>query len=80
MKLTTNHEIYLCSEVLLIEPYQYKHGSKESGGAWQLIADELNAVDRTVADPDRCHGLQETYENCQPKFNMIYKFCFGKNS
>ena len=28
-----------------------------------------------VADPDRCHGLQETYEKCQPKFNTIYKFC-----
>ena len=29
----------------------------------------------TVADPDRCHGFQETYENCQHKFNTIYKFC-----
>ena len=46
MKWTTKHEIYLCREMLLIEPYQYKHGSKESGGAWQLIADEFNAVDR----------------------------------
>ena len=29
----------------------------------------------TVADPERCHGFQETYENCQHKFNTIYKFC-----
>ena len=32
-----------------------------------------------MADPDRCHGLQETYENCQPKFNTKYKFVLGKN-
>ena len=29
----------------------------------------------SVADPDRCHGFQETYENCPHKFNTIYKFC-----
>ena len=28
-----------------------------------------------VADPDRCHGFQETCENCPHKFNIIYKFC-----
>ena len=28
-----------------------------------------------VADPDRCHGFQETYENGPHKFNTIYKFC-----
>ena len=37
-------------------------------------------VNVPVADPDRCHGLQETYENCQPKFNTICKFVLGKNN
>ena len=33
-----------------------------------------------VADPDRCHGFQETYENCPHKFNTIYNFVLGKNN
>ena len=44
-----------------------------------LIADKLTDT-RAVADPDRCHGLQETYENCQLKFNTIYNFFFCKNN
>ena len=32
-----------------------------------------------VADPDRCHGFQETYENSPHKFNII-NFVLGINN
>ena len=32
-----------------------------------------------MADPDRCHGLQETYENCQPNLIQYINFVLRKN-
>ena len=48
----------------------------ESAIIWPESTNAGKLSNRTsVADPDRCHGLHETYEKCQPKFNTIYKFC-----
>ena len=39
----TIHEQYFVRELLLVEPYLHKQGSKERGQAWKLIASNLNS-------------------------------------
>jgi len=36
----------LCREILIEEPYNFKHGSRERGRCWDRIADTLNKVDQ----------------------------------
>ena len=56
------HEEYLVQEVLSIEPYQYKTGTKEEGAAWTLIADNLVA-----------RGLKVTQRSVREKFEKMLK-------
>lgn len=44
MRWTEEHDIVLCREVLVAQPYQYRAKSAERGSAWTSIANELNAV------------------------------------
>ena len=44
MRWTEEHDIVLCREVLVAQPYQYRPKSAERGSAWTSIANELNAV------------------------------------
>ena len=44
MKWTDEHNILLCREVLLLKPYTFKSGTKESGSAWSSVACNLNTV------------------------------------
>ncbi|CAB3991823.1 Hypothetical predicted protein [Paramuricea clavata] len=44
MRWTEEHDIVLCREVLVAQPYQYRPQSAERGSAWTSIANELNAV------------------------------------
>ena len=44
MKWTEKHDIYFCREMLLLRPYQFKPGSKESGNAWSSIASDLGEL------------------------------------
>eukprot|EP00794_Sanderia_malayensis_P009468 gene9468-10455_t len=42
MRWSTQHDILLCKEVLLQEPYNYKVGTRERGQTWDMIANHLN--------------------------------------
>ena len=44
MKWTEKHDILLGRELLLMKPYKYKPGTKESGAAWTSVAEDLNKV------------------------------------
>ena len=44
MRWTETHDILLCREILLMKPYQFKPGTKESGTAWTSVSDDLNAI------------------------------------
>ena len=41
-----NDDIMLCREILLEEPYTFKHGSREKGRCWDRIAEALNKIDK----------------------------------
>ena len=59
----------LCEEVILGQDFMRKHKSAE-----------FDFGGDPVVGPDRCHGFQETYENCQHKFSTIYEFCSWKTT
>ena len=37
-------DVQLCREVLVVEPYKHKKGSRESGQLWTTISDNLNNI------------------------------------
>ena len=46
MSWTARHDILLCREILVDEPYKFKHGSRERGHCWDTIADHLNQMSK----------------------------------
>ena len=44
MVWTERHDVLLCREALLVEPYAHKQGSRERGNAWDMISSELNSI------------------------------------
>ncbi|XP_065067933.1 histone-lysine N-methyltransferase, H3 lysine-79 specific-like [Rhopilema esculentum] len=41
---TEEHNIMLCREVLVVEPYKFKLGSRERGHCWDTVAKNLNGL------------------------------------
>lgn len=41
-----NHKVAFLREILVLEPYQHKIGSKERGTAWASVAENLNQSDQ----------------------------------
>ena len=49
---STNHDMLLCREILVVEPYRFKVGTRERGQAWDKVSCALNLVEglRFVVD------------------------------
>ena len=68
MEWSEKHNIALCREVLVMEPFQFPYRSKERGEVWNEIASNLNGLvelkfkvtKRSVRD--RLTLLQEKYK------------------
>ena len=43
MEWTEEHDVFLCMEVLLLDPFQYPYHSKERGDVWGQVAINLNS-------------------------------------
>ena len=43
MKWTEKHDVVLCREVLVVEPFKFKKGSVEKGKVWTEIEASLNS-------------------------------------
>ena len=41
---TLVHDLLLCREILVEEPFKFKHGSRERGQHWDKIATSLNQM------------------------------------
>ena len=42
-----DHDVIMCREVLVSEPFNFKPRSPERGKVWEKIAQELNAIEKT---------------------------------
>ena len=45
MEWTELHDLNLCEEVLVVEPWKHPYRSKERGDSWNEIANDLNTSD-----------------------------------
>ncbi|XP_068737656.1 trichohyalin-like [Montipora capricornis] len=41
---TTDHDVIMCREVLVSEPYKFKLRAPERGQAWESVAQQLNSI------------------------------------
>ena len=58
------HEKALMTEVLTLEPHQFKHGTKERGAAWTAIAERLNEMNM---------GFKVNQRSVREKFEKMMK-------
>jgi signal recognition particle GTPase len=56
------HEDLLLQEVLLLEPFQYRSGSKERGAVWSTIAENLSKS-----------GMKVSQRSVREKFDKLVK-------
>lgn len=67
MEWTENHDVVLCREILLTDPFQSKQRTVQRGQLWQSIADHLNdAVELKFKVSKR--GVRERYSLLAEKF------------
>eukprot|EP00795_Rhopilema_esculentum_P015927 gene15927-biopygen5310 len=45
MTWTKQHDVLLCREVLVVQPFQFRHGTHDRGQCWERIANNLNLVE-----------------------------------
>ena len=43
MTWSKGHDIALCREVLVIQPFHFKHGTRDRGHCWDKISKNLNS-------------------------------------
>lgn len=58
------HKVALMREILVVEPYIHKIGSKERGHAWALIAENLNGSE---------YGFKVSTRSVREKFGKLYE-------
>ncbi|XP_068743600.1 uncharacterized protein [Montipora capricornis] len=45
---TTDHDVIMCREVLVSEPYKFKLRTPERGQAWESVAQQLNSIHQPI--------------------------------
>ena len=63
MLWTPQHDILLCREILLVEPYQHKPSTRERGQAWYTIAADLNCITEV--------NFSVTKRSVRDRFNLL---------
>ncbi|XP_073721214.1 uncharacterized protein [Misgurnus anguillicaudatus] len=72
MEWKEQHDVLLCREILLTEPYRYKKGSVDKGKAWSTIADTLNC--------SQDHKFRVTQRSVRERFSLIQTKYKTKNN
>ena len=74
MEWTQKHDILLCREILVIEPYKHKKGTNERGKLWIVITENLNAVPVDEAKFNvKKQGVRERFNLLKYKFSEKIK-------
>jgi len=67
MVWSAQHDVMLCREVLLVQPFQYKCESRERGHAWDEVADQLCKISEPKFYVDQT-AVQERYSKLENGF------------
>ena len=45
MEWSSKHDIFLCTEILITEPFKFRKGSLDRGRLWTVVANNLNRIE-----------------------------------
>ena len=61
MEWSARHDMGLCTEIVIIEPYKFKKGSNERGKLWTEVANNLNKLEEVQFRVNQ-RGVRERWE------------------
>ena len=64
---TSQHDVLLCREILVTQPFQHKIGSREKGQSWDKIATVLNSMDTVKFTVDQ-RAVRERFAKLEKIF------------
>ena len=67
MVWSAQHDVMLCREILLAQPFQHKCGSRETGHAWDEAADRLSKISEPKFLVDQ-RAVRERYSKLEEGF------------
>ena len=67
MAWTPEHDLLLCREILVLQPFQFKFGSRKKGQCWDKIAKNLNVIERPNFIVDQ-RGVRERYAKIERNY------------
>ena len=67
MVWSAQHDVMLCREILLAQPFQHKFGSRERGHAWDEVADRLSKISEPKFLVDQ-RAVRERYSKLEKGF------------
>ena len=67
MTWTEEHDTLLCREILVEEPFSYRHGSRERGKCWDRIAESLNKIELPKFSVDQ-RAVRDRYVKLERAF------------
>lgn len=76
MRWSEEHDLILCREILMIQPYQYRSGSKESGNAWTCISTDLNKIVEVKFNTTQ-KSVRDRYKLLLDKYNKKMRIQLG---
>ena len=68
MAWTYDHDILLCREILVEEPYKFKAGTRDRGQAWEKIANNLNQNNADCRFIVNQRGVRDRYTILEKAF------------
>ena len=67
MAWTLEHDFLLCREILALQSFQYKCGSREKGQCWDKIAKNLNSIENPKSSVNQ-RGVRERYAKIERNY------------
>ena len=67
MTWSNQHDVALCREVLVVQPFRFKHGTRDRGQSWDRIAKNLNKLGHPMFLVDQ-RGVRDRFYKLQKDF------------
>jgi len=67
MTWSNQHDVALCREMLVVQPFRFKHGTRDRGQSWDRIAKNLNKLDHPTFLVDQ-RGVRDRFCKLQKDF------------
>ena len=67
MEWSSKHDIFLCTEILITEPFKFRKGSLDRGRLWTVVANNLNRIEEVHFNVKQ-RGVRERWEVIQSRW------------